>query len=271
MAIDRTANIHPSACVSEGAVIGPRCHIGPFSAIGPNVVLGPDVRLKSHVVLTGHTSIGEGTVIFSFACVGEDPQHLKYKGEPTRLIIGKRNQIREGVTLNTGTRFGVGTTRVGDDCLFMTGSHVGHDSTVGDQVIMANQSALGGHCIIEDNVIIGGLSGVHQNTRIGQGALIGAVSMVRHDVIPFGLVKGPSADLAGINIVGLRRQGISNEDIIVLRNAVERLFGIDNPVMENARAVGEEYSGRDLVNRVLAFVLRPRKQALLAPRSSGAG
>ena len=178
MAIHPEAEIHPSAVIEDGAIIGAHAHIGPFSVVGPEVVLGPRVVLKSHAVVTGRTEIGEETVVFPGAVVGEVPQDLKYKGEATSLIVGKRNRIREGVTMNTGTEGGGGLTSVGDDCLFMTGAHVAHDAHVGDRVIVANQGAIAGHCFIEDDVIIGGLSGIHQFVRIGRGAIIGAVTMV---------------------------------------------------------------------------------------------
>ena len=188
MSVDPTARIHVSAIVEEGATIGANVSIGPFSIIGPEVTLGAGVDVKSHAVVTGRTTVGDETVIFPGAVIGEIPQDLKFKGEETELVVGKRNRIREGVTMNTGTEGGGGITKVGDDCLFMTGAHVAHDAIVGDRVIVANQSAIAGHCVIEDDVIIGGLSGIHQWVRIGRGAIIGAVTMVTNDVIPYGLV-----------------------------------------------------------------------------------
>ncbi|MGR3572115.1 acyl-ACP--UDP-N-acetylglucosamine O-acyltransferase, partial [Brevirhabdus sp.] len=167
--------IHPTSVVAEGAQLGEGCEIGPFCNVGAEVTLGARVILKSHCVVTGATEVGDDTVIFPFAVVGEIPQDLKFSGEKTRLVIGCRNRIREGATLNTGTQGGGGITRVGDDCLFMTGAHVGHDAQVGNRVVMANQSALAGHCIVGDDVIIGGLSGIHQFVRLGRGAIIGAV------------------------------------------------------------------------------------------------
>ncbi len=168
------AAIHPSAVIADGAQIGADCVIGPFCVIGPDVVLGDRVMLKSHVVVDGDTHIGDDTVVFPFAVIGEIPQDLKFDGEKTRLRIGARNRIREHVTMNTGTANGGGETRVGDDGLFMAGCHIAHDAQIGDRVIVVNSSAVAGHCIIEDDVIIGGLCGVHQYVRIGQGAIIGA-------------------------------------------------------------------------------------------------
>ena len=154
--------IHPSAVIDPAAQIGTGVRIGPFSLIGPEVTLGDGVEVKSHAVVTGWTDIGSETVIFPHATVGEVPQDLKYAGERTRLIIGARCRIRDGVTLNTGTAGGGGITRVGDDCLLMTGCHIGHDAQLGNRVILANAVAIAGHCQIGDDVIIGGLSGIHQ-------------------------------------------------------------------------------------------------------------
>ena len=169
MGIHPEARVHPSAVIEDGAVIGAGCEVGPFCVIGPAVVLHDRVVVKSHAVVTGWTEVGEETVIFPFATVGEVPQDLKYKGEKTRLIVGKRCRIREGATLNLGTEGGGGVTRVGDDVLVMTGAHVGHDAQIGNRVILVNHVAIAGHCVLGDDVIVGGLSGVHQWVRIGRG------------------------------------------------------------------------------------------------------
>ena len=151
------STIHPSAIIEEGAKIGEGCEIGPFCIVGAEVVLGNRVVLKSHVVVTGDTEIGDDTVIFSFSVLGEIPQDLKFKGEKCRTVIGKRNRIREHVTVNAGTEGGGGVTRIGDDGLFMAGCHIAHDAQVGDRVIVVNSAAVAGHCVLEDVVIIGGL------------------------------------------------------------------------------------------------------------------
>ncbi|MGB1638923.1 MAG: acyl-ACP--UDP-N-acetylglucosamine O-acyltransferase, partial [Paracoccaceae bacterium] len=216
-------NIHPSAVIEEGAQIGAGCKIGPFCVVGPEVVLHDNVELKSHVVITGQTEIGSGSVVFSFAVLGEIPQDKKFGGEKTKLIIGERNRIREHVTMNPGTEGGGGVTRIGNDGLFMTGCHVAHDAQIGNNVILVNSAAVAGHCILEDNVIIGGLSGLHQFVRIGQGAIVGAVTMVTNDVIPYGLVQAPRGELDGLNLVGLKRCGVAREDITALRAAFQML------------------------------------------------
>ncbi|WP_340296430.1 MULTISPECIES: acyl-ACP--UDP-N-acetylglucosamine O-acyltransferase [unclassified Roseobacter] len=265
MAIDPSASIHPSAVVESGANIAAGCHIGPFCRVGPEVTLHEGVVLKSHAVVTGLTEIGAETVIFPFANIGDIPQDLKYAGEKTQLIVGKRNRIREGVTMNTGTDGGGGITRVGDDNLFMTGAHVGHDAIVGNHVVVANQSAIAGHCIIEDGVIIGGLSGIHQFVRIGRGAIIGAVTMVTNDVIPYGLVQGPRGALDGLNLVGLKRRGVAKEDITALRAAYQALAQGEGAFQERARRLSEEAPNSQYVRDVVDFVLKGSDRSFLTP------
>ena len=162
------AAIHPSAVIDPAARIGDGCEIGPFCVVGPQVELGRGVVLKSHVVVTGETAIGDETTVFPFASIGEIPQDLKFRGERARLEIGARNRIREYVTMNPGTEGGGGVTRIGDDGLFMAGSHVAHDCQIGNRVILVNNASVAGHCVLEDDVIVGGLSGVHQWVRIGR-------------------------------------------------------------------------------------------------------
>jgi UDP-N-acetylglucosamine acyltransferase len=265
MAIDPSASIHPSAVVESGANIAAGCQIGPFCHVGPEVTLHEGVVLKSHAVVTGLTEIGAETVIFPFANIGDIPQDLKYAGEKTQLIVGKRNRIREGVTMNTGTDGGGGITRVGDDNLFMTGAHVGHDAIVGNHVVVANQSAIAGHCIIEDGVIIGGLSGIHQFVRIGRGAIIGAVTMVTNDVIPHGLVQGPRGALDGLNLVGLKRRGVAKDDITALRAAYQALAQGEGAFQERARRLSEEAPNSQYVRDVVDFVLKGSDRSFLTP------
>ncbi|WP_179379947.1 acyl-ACP--UDP-N-acetylglucosamine O-acyltransferase [Jannaschia marina] len=265
MSIDPSAVIHPSAVVEAGAVIGAGASVGAFSLIGPEVRLGPGVDVRSHVVVTGVTSVGEGTMIFPFASIGEIPQDLKFGGERTTLTIGARNRIREHVTMNTGTEQGGGETVVGDDGLFMAGCHIAHDCHIGDRVVVVNQSAVAGHCHIEDDVIIGGLSGILQRVRVGRGAIIGALSMVTHDVVPYGLVTGPRAELDGLNLVGLKRKGVARSDIQALRVALLTLKQGEGTFIERARRLGEE-SESDYVQRMVEFITGTSGRSFLVPK-----
>ena len=264
MSIDPEAEIHPSAVVEDGASIGAGARIGPFAVIGPGVRLAPRVEVKSHAVVTGDTAVGAGTVIFPFAVIGEIPQDLKFRGEQSRLIIGARCRIREHVTINTGTEGGGGLTRVGDDCLIMAGAHVAHDCHVGDRVILVNNAALAGHCRIGDGAIIGGLSGVHQWGRIGQGAIVGALTMVTHDVIPHALVQGPRGELDGLNLVGLKRRGVSRADITALRAAFQMLKQGEGTFQDRARRLGAETDSAH-VRDIVEFVLADSERGFLTP------
>ncbi|NIZ14853.1 acyl-ACP--UDP-N-acetylglucosamine O-acyltransferase [Phaeobacter sp. HF9A] len=256
--------IHPSAIIEDGARIGEGCEIGPFCIVGPEVVLGDRVQLKSHVVLTGDTEIGDDTVIFSFAVIGEIPQDLKFKGEKCRTVIGKRNRIREHVTVNAGTEGGGAVTRIGDDGLFMAGCHIAHDAQVGDRVIVVNSAAVAGHCVLEDDVIIGGLSGIHQWVRIGRGAIIGAVTMVTNDVIPYGLVQASRGELDGLNLVGLKRRGVNRADITALRAAFQMLAQGEGTFAERAKRLGEE-SDSQYVQEIVAFITAESDRHFLTP------
>ena len=257
--------IHPSAIIEDGAQLGADVSIGPFCVVGPKAVLGDRVELKSHVVITGDTQIGADTVIFPFCCIGEIPQDVKFKGEAAKLVIGERNRIREHVTMNPGTEGGGGITKIGDDGFFLAGSHVAHDAKVGDRVIIVNQSAVAGHCVIEDDVIIGGLCGIHQFVRIGQGAIIGALTMVTNDVIPHGLVQGPRGELDGLNLVGLKRRGVSRADISGLRVAFQTLKDGDGSFLERARRLGDETES-DYVAQMVEFILADTDRHFLTPR-----
>ena len=257
--------IHPSALVDPAATLGEGCQIGPFAIIGPEVTLGKGVVVKSHAVVTGWTEVGDETVIFPFAVVGEVPQDLKYKGEHTRLIVGARCRIREGATLNIGTEGGGGVTRVGDDCLLMTGSHVGHDATLGNRVILANQVAIAGHCWLGDDVIVGGLSGIHQWVRVGRGAIIGAVTMVTNDVLPHGLVQGPRGELDGLNLVGLKRRGVGRPEITALRAGYQMLAQGEGTFLDRARRLSEETDSTH-VREMTDFSLAATDRSFLTPK-----
>jgi UDP-N-acetylglucosamine acyltransferase len=251
--------------IEPGAKVDPSARVGPFCLVGPEVTLGPEVELKSHVVVTGNTEVGAGTVIFPFAVIGEIPQDLKFRGEASRLVIGERNRIREHVTMNCGTEGGGGLTKVGDDGLFMAGCHIAHDAMIGDRVIVVNSAAVAGHCVLEDDVIVGGLSGIHQFVRIGQGAIIGAVTMVTNDVIPYGLVQAPRGDLDGLNLVGLKRRGVSRADITALRAAFQMLAQGEGTFHDRARRLGEETESA-YVRQIADFVLAETGRHFLTPK-----
>lgn len=257
--------MHPSAIVEEGAHIDPGAEVGPFCLIGPRVRLGPGVELKSHVVVTGDTEIGDGTVVFPFTVLGEIPQDLKFKGEETKLIIGKRNRIREHVTMNSGTEGGGGLTRVGDDGLFMAGCHIAHDARVGDRVIIVNSAAVAGHCVIEDEVIVGGLCGIHQWVRIGRGAIIGALSMVTADVMPHGLVQGARGALDGLNLVGLKRRGVARSDITELRAAFQMLAQGEGAFIDRAKRLRDEFDS-EYVEDMVRFITGESDRGFLTPK-----
>lgn len=259
-----TGLIHPSAVIEDGATVAPGVRIGPFCHVGAGVVLHQGVHLHSHVSVTGDTHLGPDTQVFPFAAIGGIPQDLKYAGEPTQLRIGARNRIREHVTINLGTAGGGGVTRIGDDGLFMAGCHIAHDAQVGNRVIVVNNSAIAGHCVIEDDVIIGGLVGVHQWVRIGKGAIIGAVTMVTNDVVPHGLVQGPRGVLDGLNLVGLKRRGVSRADITALRAAFQALRDGEGTFQDRARRLAAETES-PYVQEMVGFILGASDRQFLTP------
>ena len=263
MKIHESAKIHPSAIIDNGAIIGSNCQIGPFSVIGGQVNLQSDVLVKSHVVISGNTTVGSNSIVFPFASIGEIPQDLKYDGEKTKLIIGKRNKIRENVTINPGTEGGGGVTVIGNDCLFMTGAHIGHDAWLGDRIVIANQSAIAGHCQVDDNVIIGGLSGIHQFVRIGRGAIIGALTMVTNDVVPYGMVTGERGKLRGLNIIGLRRKGKSKAVIAEIKEHFDKLFSGEGSLKKNAESASVSQIENFEINEILKFILDSSDRSFL--------
>ncbi len=259
-------SIHPSAIIEDGAEIGPDCHIGPFCHIGAAVRLGAGVRLHSHVAITGDTVIGESTEVWPFASVGSQPQDLKFAGEKSRLRIGARNMIRESVSINPGTDGGGGLTEIGDDGLFMLGTHVGHDCRVGNRVVVANHASLAGHVQVGDGAIIGGLAGIHQFVRIGEGAIIGALSMVVADVIPFGSVSGERPRLAGLNLIGLKRRGLPRAEILALRAAYKTLFVGEGSLRERAEIMHDS-ADNALVRDMLDFILSDSERSFCTPKA----
>ncbi|MDB5834406.1 MAG: lpxA [Caballeronia sp.] len=222
--IDKTAVIHPSAIIEEGAVIGARVRIGPYCCIGGDTEIGEGTVLKSHVVVSGRTSIGRDNIIYPFATIGEDNQDLKYAGEATVVEVGDRNRLRESVTIHRGTVQGGGLTKVGNDNLLMVNAHVAHDCVIGDHCILANNATLGGHVTVDEYAIIGGMCAVHQLCAIGAHVMVGGCSGVAQDVPPFIIAQGNHASPNGVNTTGLQRRGFSKEAIQAIRNAYKLLY-----------------------------------------------
>ncbi|HEY6258304.1 MAG TPA: acyl-ACP--UDP-N-acetylglucosamine O-acyltransferase [Xanthobacteraceae bacterium] len=246
--------IDPTARIEPGAVIGAGASIGPYCIVGPNAVIGEGCRLIAHVHVAGHTAIGAGTVIYPFASLGAPPQSVKYKGGPTRLIVGSGCDIREGVTMNTGTEDGGGLTTVGDRCFCMVGSHVGHDCHVGSDVTFANNAVLGGHVSVGDRAFLGGQAAVHQFVRVGEGAMIGGLSGITRDVIPFGFAFGPKAELVGLNIVGLKRRGLGRAEMHRLRQCYRTLFFGAGEFRDRLAGAAADYAADPLVGKLIDFL-----------------
>ena len=258
--------VHSSACVEPGARLGAGVRIGPFCHVGSGAALGDDVVLVSHVSIAGATTIGARTRIFPFASIGQEPQDLKYRGEPVRLTVGEDCLIREGVTMNPGTAGGGGETIVGARCVFLANSHVGHDCRLGESVILSNNVMLGGHCQIGDFANLGGGSAAHQFVRIGAHAFVGGLAGVENDIIPFGIALGNRASLAGLNFVGLKRRGFSHEAIHALRRAYKMLFARTGTLTERVEDVAVAFPDEEAVQQMVAFLRAGGDRAICVPR-----
>src|SRR2546425_11486326 len=252
--IDKPATVHPSAVVSPRARIGHDCYIGPYSIVGDEVVLGDCVRLEAHCVIDGRTTIGEATHVFPFVSIGLAAQDLKYKGEPSQTRIGKRNRIREFVTIHRGTKGGGMLTATGDDCLIMAQAHIAHDCLLGNNVIMANAATLAGHVVVEDGANIGAYSGVHQFCRVGRESYVGGYSVVVKDALPFALTVGNHARCYGLNKVGVRRRGYSPETISALHHAFHLLLSAKLNTTQALDRIREEIKDSAEVNELVEFV-----------------
>jgi UDP-N-acetylglucosamine acyltransferase len=258
--------IDATARVADGARLGDGVEIGPYCVIGPEVEIGDGARLIGHVHVMGVTAIGAGTVVYPFASLGTPPQSVHYRGGATRLVIGPRCEVREGVTMNTGTEDGGGITQVGEGCLFMVGSHVGHDCQVGNAVTFANNAVIGGHVTIGDNVFLGGQAAVHQRVRIGEGAMLAGLSGASGDLIPFGFASGGQiAHLVGLNVVGLTRRGAPRADLHRLRRAYRALFLGEGVFTDRVDAVAKEFAADPLVEKMIAFIRAGSKRSFIKP------
>lgn len=265
--------IDPSSRVADGASLADDVEIGPFCTVGPAVELRAGVRLLSHVNVAGVTTIGERTVVYPFASLGTPPQSTGYRGGKTRLVIGSDCDIREGVTVSTGTEDHGEVTTVGDRCFLMVNSHIGHDCQVGNDVILANGAVLGGHVSIGNYVFIGGNTAVHQFCRVGEGAMLGGVSGIAADVIPFGFAFGGRAYLVGINVIGLRRRKYSRDDIHRIRRVYRMLFAGGGTFAERFERVATEFSADPAIGKIISFVRdggsRPLMMAAVDTESNG--
>jgi len=259
--------IHQTAMVALSAKVGCGVKIGAYSIIDGEVELEDNVEIMSHVCITGRTRVGEGTKIFPFAAIGYAPQDLKFKGEKSRLVIGKNNSIREYVTMHPGTEGGSMQTIVGDNNLFMVGVHVAHDCVVGNNVVMGNNATLGGHVKVGDNVIIGGLAAIHQFVRIGHNAIIGGMSGVERDVIPYGAVKGERAHLYDINMIGLRRAGVSRQEILALKDAYNIIFCRENTISKNIEKAENSIKGVSCVDALINFMKEDTDRSFCLPQT----
>lgn len=253
-------SIHPTAIVADGAVIPDSCSVGPWCTVGPDVELGEACQLISHVVLDGRLKVGARNQFHPFACIGVSPQDVKYRNEPTGVVIGDDNTIRESVTISRGTAGGGGTTRVGSHCLIMAYAHVGHDSVIGDHCILANNATLAGHVIVEDYATIGAFSPVHQFCRVGQHAYIGGGTIVTQDVLPFSLTSATRETHAfGINKVGLQRRGFSGERLRALQHAYRVLLAGKMNISQAVERLGAEGAPSPDVQLLLDFIQQSRR------------
>jgi UDP-N-acetylglucosamine acyltransferase len=262
--------VHPTAIVEQGAKIGEAVDIGPFAVIGPKVTLAGGVRIHSHVVVGGATEIDSGTVVYPHAVLGGPAQYRGDKGEGARLIIGRDNIIREHVTMSAGSTKGGGTTRVGDGGYFMAYSHVAHDCRIGNGVTFANGAQLGGHVEIGDGANLGGLCAIQQFGRIGRGAFIGGLTGVPDDVIPYGMVVGDRAQLLGLNLIGLKRKGMTRANIHTMRAAFRAIFFGEGRLADRAQDAGERWKDVSEVREIVEFILADSKRPICTPRASPA-
>ena len=258
--------IHKTAIISNEAQISENVEIGPYVVIGPKVSIGSQTKIHSHVNIMGNTSIGLRNEIYPFASLGNDPQDLKYQGEENSLNIGDDNKIREYVNMNPGTKAGGGITKIGNGNLFMVFSHIAHDCIIGDNIVLANNVQVGGHVKIQNNAIIGGSCAIHQHSRIGELAMVGGMTGVLSDVIPFGLSLGNRNHLTGLNLIGLRRAKISNENIKLMSHAYEEIFK-SGSYRENIDNLSYEYKSNEYIKKIINFINSDKKRPISVPEN----
>ena len=256
--------IHKTAVIDSKALIGNNVKIGPYSIVGPNVEIGSDTIVHTHVNITGNTKIGKKNEIYPFCSIGTPPQDLKYKGEKNSLIIGDNNKFREYVNINPGTEQGGSITKIGNNNLFMVYCHIAHDCMIDDNIVLANNVQVGGHVSINKNAIIGGSCAIHQYSRIGEFAMIGGMTGVLSDVIPYGLSLGNRNFLTGLNLIGLRRSGISNQDIKIIQSAYDIIFR-NETFRQNIENLSQELKENKYVNNIVKFINSDKKRPISVP------
>ena len=252
-------NIHPTAIISPDATLAEGVEVGPYSIIGRDVHIGKNTTVGPHVVVESRTDIGENNRIAQFASIGGEPQDLKYRGEPTRVVIGNHNKIREYVTISRATVHDIGVTIIGDHNLLMAYCHVAHNCKLGDHIVMANAANLAGHIHVEDYAIIGGLTGVHQFTRIGAHCIIGGCSAVTKDIPPFVTASGNFARLFGLNMIGLKRRGFTDETIAALKEAYRIVFRSSLLLADAIQKVEQEVAYLPEVRQFLDFIRKSER------------
>ena len=256
--------IHKTAIVDIKAKISDNVEIGPYCIIGPEVEIGSNSVLHSHVNIVGNTKIGENNLIYPFSSIGTPPQDLKYNGEKNSLIIGNNNKFREYVNINPGTEQGGGITKIGDNNLFMVYCHVAHDCLISNNIVLANNVQVGGHVTIQNNAIVGGSCAIHQFSRIGEYAMIGGMTGVLSDVIPFGLSMGNRNNLTGLNLIGLRRSKVSNENIKKIQLAYNNIFKSAG-FRENIENLNQDLKNNEYVKKILDFLNSDKKRPISLP------
>ncbi len=251
--------IHETAIVSPKAEIDEDVYIGPYCIIGENVRINKGTQLISHVQIDGITQIDENCKIYSFTTIGFPPQDLKYQGEPTGVKIGKNNIIREYVTVHRASVSGDGFTVIGDNNFIMAYVHIAHDCKIGNNVVLANLATLAGHVVVEDHAFIGGMVAVHQFTRIGAYAMVGGFSGVAQDIPPFTIASGARARLYGLNTVGLKRKGFSDEVINLLKKAYKILFREKIQLKEAVEKINKELPDTPEIRRFIEFIMTNKR------------
>ena len=259
--------IHPTAIVEPGAELGIGTTVDAYSIIRSTVRIGSRCKIGPHVVIEGHTTMGDENQIFQFASVGSQPQDLKFKGEPSRLEFGDRNIIREFATIQPGTQGGGMLTKIGSQNLFMVNSHIGHDGKVGDRNIFANSCALAGHVTVGNGAILGGLSAIHQFVHIGDLCMIAGGAMVAQDVPPYCMVHGNRAEVIGLNEIGLKRAGISVDEIKQLKKLYRQFFYSSDPMSVRLQAL-ESFAGTSQVAKFFIAFIRNSERGVVRSRRS---